>query len=146
MSRPRPQLPESPLRWIFEEWNGDKETRLASFFDAGIMPLTRDEYQRYKCGCKLLQYMASGIPFVASPVGINVRLTEAGHGGFLAATEDEWSRAIGRLMSDEETCREMGSAGRAYVVEEYSLRAWLPVLLELLDRVAGLPAAGPARA
>ncbi len=146
MSRPRPRLPESPLRWIFEEWNGDKETRLASFFDAGIMPLTSDEYQRYKCGCKLLQYMASGIPSVASPVGINVRLIEAGHGGFLAATEDEWFRAIGRLMSDEGTCRDMGSAGRAYVAKEFSLRAWLPVLLGLLNRVADLPAAGPVKA
>jgi len=146
MTRPRPRLPESSLRWTFAEWNEDRETRLASFFDAGIMPLTPDEYQRYKCGCKLLQYMASGLPSVASPVGINVRLIEAGRGGFLAATEDEWFQAIGRLMSDDRTCLEMGAAGRAYVLKEYSLQAWLPVLLDLLDRVAGLPAVGRARA
>jgi len=146
MTRPQPRLPETSLRWTFEEWDGDKETRLASYFDAGIMPLTSDEYQRYKCGCKLLQYMASGLPSVASPVGINVRLIEAGRCGFLAATEDAWTRAIGRLMSDGRMCREMGSAGRTYVVKEYSLKVWLPVLLELLDRVAGLPTAGRPRA
>jgi hypothetical protein len=50
------------------------------------------------------------------------------------------------LMSDGRACSEMGSAGRAYVVKEYSLQVWLPVLLELLDRVAGLSASGPARA
>ena len=119
---------------------------LGSFFDAGIMPLTSDEYQRYKCGCKLLQYMASGLPFVASPVGINVPFAEKGRGGFLAATEDEWSGAISRLMSDGRAFLEMGAAGRDYVVKEYSLRAWLPVLLELLDRVAGHPAPDPAKA
>jgi glycosyltransferase involved in cell wall biosynthesis len=145
MTRPRPRLPETQLRWTFEEWSEDKETRLWSFFDAGIMPLTSDEYQRYKCGCKLLQYMASGLPSVASPVGINVPLIEKGRGGFLAATEDEWFAALSRLMSDARTCREMGAAGRDYVVKEYSLRAWLPVLLGLLDRVAGLSAPGPAR-
>jgi len=146
MSRPRPNLPETSLRWNFEEWDENKETRLASYFDAGIMPLTSDEYQRYKCGCKLLQYMASGLPSVASPVGINVRLMREGRGGFLAASEDEWFQALGRLMSDGLLRREMGAAGRAYVVKEYSLRAWLPVLLELMDRVADLPAAGRARA
>ncbi len=146
MTRPRPRLPETPLRWTYEEWSEDKEKRLAAYFDAGIMPLTPDEYQRYKCGCKLLQYMASGLPAVASPVGINVRLIEAGRGGYLAATEDEWFRAVNRLMSDERMCRELGAAGRAYVVKEYSLQAWLPVLLELLDRIAGLPARHPAKA
>ena len=146
MTRPRLQLPETSLCWTFEEWDEDKETRLASYFDAGIMPLTSDKYQRYKCGCKLLQYMASGLPSVASPVGINIRLIEAGRSGFLAATEDEWAQAIGRLMSNGRMCREMGSAGRAYVVKEYSLQAWLPVLLELLDRVADLSASGRPRA
>lgn len=146
MTRPRPQLPETSIRWTFEEWSEDKETRLRSFFDAGIMPLTSDAYQRYKCGCKLLQYMASGLPSVASPVGINVRLVEEGRGGFLAATEDEWYGAVSRLMSDDRMCRELGAAGRAHVEKEYSLRAWLPVLLELLDRVAGLPAPDPVRA
>jgi hypothetical protein len=146
MSRPRPQLAQTPLRWTYEEWDENKETRLGSFFDAGIMPLTSDEYQRYKCGCKLLQYMASWLPSIASPVGINVRMIETGHGGFLAATEDDWLRAIERLMLDERTCRDMGAAGRAYVVRDYSLRAWLPVLLDLLDRVAGIPAGGSAKA
>ena len=142
MTKPRPRLPETSLRWTFEEWNENKETRLASYFDAGIMPLTSDEYQRFKCGCKLLQYMASGLPSVASPVGINSRLIEAGRSGFLAETEDEWFQAVERLMSDGPMRSEMGSAGRAYVAKEYSLQVWLPVLLELLNRVAGLPPAG----
>ncbi len=146
MTRPRPRLPETSLRWTFEEWSEVKETRLGSFFDAGIMPLIPDEYQRYKCGCKLLQYMASGLPAVASPIGINARLMAEGRGGLPAVTEDDWYGALRRLMSDDRSCRELGAAGRAYVEKEYSLRAWLPVLLELLDRVASLPAPGPARA
>ena len=146
MSRPRPRPPATSLRWSFEEWSEDKETRLGAFFDAGIMPLTSDEYQRYKCGCKLLQYMASGIPSVASPVGINVRLIEEAGAGVLAATEEDWLAAIGRLISDERLRRAWGTAGRAYVEKEYSMRRWLPVLLGLLDLVADLPGPGSVRA
>ncbi len=138
MTRPRPRLPESPLRWNYEEWDERKETRLASYFDAGIMPLTSDEFQRYKCGCKILQYMASGLPAVASRVGVNVRMIEEGRGGFLASTEEEWFDAVGRLMSCDRTAREMGASGRAYVEKNFSLRVWLPFLTGLLDRVAGI--------
>ncbi len=54
--------------------------------------------------------------------------------------------AIGRLMSDERLRRAWGTAGRAYVEKEYSLRRWLPVLLGLLDLVADLPGPGSVRA
>ena len=139
MTRPRPVLPQKSLRWTFVEWSEERETRLASFFDAGLMPLIPDEYQRYKCGCKLLQYMASGLPSVASPVGINVRLIAEARSGFLAETEEEWFRSIELLMSDGRLCREFGAAGRAFVEKDYSLKTWRPVLLELLDRIAEKP-------
>jgi hypothetical protein len=137
MSRPRPQPPATSLRWDFVEWSEERETRLAFYFDAGLMPLTGDEYQRFKCGCKLLQYMASGLPSVASRVGVNVRLVEASGSGYLASTDAEWARALERLKPDPGLRDRLGTSGREFVAREYSIRTWLPVLLGLLDRVAG---------
>lgn len=139
MSKPRPDLPENLLRWKYVEWSESRETQLASFFDAGIMPLTGDPYQQYKCGCKILQYMAAGLPAIASPVGINTKLLRNGQSGFLAGTEEEWFRAIDALMGNDSLCRKLGSAGRALAAKKYSLKRWLPVLLELLESVSRVP-------
>jgi len=139
MTKPKPVLPDSSLRWSYVEWSEAQETQIASYFDVGIMPLTNDEYQNGKCGCKILQYMAAGLPAVVSPVGINPKLVEHGERGFLADTEEEGFFALRTLMSDHVLRQKFGSAGRDFVEREYSLRVWLPVLLELLRRVSESP-------
>jgi glycosyltransferase involved in cell wall biosynthesis len=139
MTKPRPVLPPSSLRWEYVEWSEAKETQIAHYFDVGIMPLTDEEYQKGKCGCKILQYMAAGLPAVVSPVGINAKLVNHGERGFLADTEEEWFVAIRTLMSDPLLRQKFGSAGREFVERDYSLRGWLPVLLKLLERVSKYP-------
>src|SRR5262249_36719724 len=109
----------------------------AELFDVGIMPLVDDPYQRGKCGCKLLQYMAAGLPTIASPVGVNQQLLDGGR-GLRATSEDEWHAALAELASDAGLRRSLGEAGRAFVERNYSLRAWSPVLEEILARVAGV--------
>jgi len=148
VSKPKPELPASIGPWRFVEWSPEVETRIADLFDVGIMPLVDDAFQRGKCGCKLLQYMAAGLPAVASPVGINARLLDGGR-GMLATTEDEWRAALTALVADAAHRRALGEAGRAYVAQHYSLRRWFPVLEQILARVAGvepLTATAPATA
>ena len=54
-------------------WSGDTEMTHLRDFDIGLMPLFADqEWDKYKCGLKLIQYMAIGIPAVASPVGVDL--------------------------------------------------------------------------
>jgi glycosyltransferase involved in cell wall biosynthesis len=136
MTRPKPLLPDTTLQWDYSEWSATAETQIADCFDAGIMPLTDDEYQQGKCGCKILQYMTAGLPAIASPVGINTRLIEHGQRGFLAESEEEWFQAIQSLMLDSALCRKFSAAGRTFVETEYSLQVWLPVLLKLLEKVS----------
>ncbi|MCW5980207.1 MAG: glycosyltransferase family 4 protein [Bryobacteraceae bacterium] len=135
VSAPRPHLPEPGLRWRFVEWNPTLETQAARLFDIGVMPLVDNEFQRGKCGCKILQYMAAGLPVVASPVGLNAELIGRDERGFLADSLEAWKAAIGALSRDEALRRRIGAAGRAFVERRYSLRAWFPTLLDALERV-----------
>ena len=136
MSKPKPELPKCGLRWCFVPWSPDAERHLAAHMDIGVMPLVDDEFQRGKCGAKILQYMAAGIPAVASPIGVNTRIIQHGHNGYLAGSEVEWAMAIDTLLRSQQQRAAIGQAGRASCAREYSLERWFPVLLHLLESVA----------
>jgi glycosyltransferase involved in cell wall biosynthesis len=129
------QLEGVPLEAV--PWS--KETELAALqaLDVGIMPLADSPWERGKCGFKLIQYMACGLPVVASPVGANREIVIDGETGALAATQDEWVSALKSLAGDAARRRRMGEAGRARVVSGYSLQAVAPRLAALLRRAAG---------
>jgi glycosyltransferase involved in cell wall biosynthesis len=136
MSKPRPAVPNRGLRWEFVEWSETAETQLGLYMDIGVMPLMDTPYQRAKCGLKILQYMAAGIPAVASPVGVNAQIIQDGQTGYLAGSETEWGTAITTLMHSPQQRSAMGRAGRARCERGYSLRLWFPVVLHILDSVA----------
>jgi glycosyltransferase involved in cell wall biosynthesis len=103
----------------------------------GIMPLFDAPWERGKCGYKIIQYMACGLPVVASPVGVNTEIIEHGRDGFLATTLEEWSDAIERLLSDPGLAARMGAAGRRKIEGRYSLQVAAPRLAGVLRSVAG---------
>lgn len=131
----RPSLPVSGLHWSFWEWRGDKEADYAANLDIGIMPLVDDEFQKGKCGLKLIQYMAAGIPAVASPVGVNKEILQPGVTGSLASTEKEWQEALECLIRSPHRRAEMGLAARKRCEEHYSIHRWLPPMLEIFEKV-----------
>ena len=134
-SRPDINLPG--LRWTFIPWTAEDEGTLGSVFDIGIMPLVDDEMQRGKCGLKLLQCMAAGIPTVASPVGVNREIMLDGETGYSAESEEAWTDALGALVRDPDLRARLGRAGRDRCERHYSIRAWAPTLLDILEKVAG---------
>ena len=76
------------------------------------MPLTDNPWSRGKCGYKLIQYMASGIPVVASPVGVNSKIIEDGVNGFLVESRNDWEKALSTVLGSPKFAYEMGRAGR----------------------------------
>jgi glycosyltransferase involved in cell wall biosynthesis len=100
------------------------------------MPLPDEPWTRGKCGYKLIQYMACGLPVVASPVGVNADIVRHGENGFLAATEGQWAEALAQLITQPDLRRRMGSAGRQRVQSEFSLQVLAPRLEKLLRSVA----------
>jgi glycosyltransferase involved in cell wall biosynthesis len=116
----------------YQNWRADHEVADLQRFDIGIMPLADDAFTRGKCGFKLLQYMAVGIPVVASPVGANLRIVSDGINGFLAAAESEWLDRLRRLCRDGELRARLGRAGRETVATRFSTRVLFPVFHDCL--------------
>jgi glycosyltransferase involved in cell wall biosynthesis len=66
---------------------------------------------------------------------VNSVSLQHGKTGFQATTETEWHNALQKLIHNEKLRTAMGRAGRQRCVEEYSIRRWLPVVLEILEKV-----------
>jgi glycosyltransferase involved in cell wall biosynthesis len=144
VSKPAPALPaaspgDATLRWRFVPWRPGIERDIAGLMDIGVMPLVDTPYQRGKCGAKLLQYMAAGLPAIASPVGVNQTIVRDGETGFLADTAEDWRKALRLLIADPELRRRLGQAGRAACERDYSIEAGMPRWMEALDASAARP-------
>lgn len=121
---------------VQHNWSEDTEVELIREMDIGIMPLIDTAWSRGKCGYKLIQYMACGIPVIASPVGVNAEIVEHGVNGFLASDDTEWSEALQTLLQNSELRAQMGEAGRRKVELEYSLQVWGQRVAQMLRDVA----------
>ncbi len=116
---------------IFKPWTYADETENIRSLDIGIMPLADDEWAKGKCGLKVLQYMACGVPVVASPVGVNQDIIKDGENGFLASSYNEWLEKLILLVQNKELRRKLGQKGRKTVEDHFSLKRWGPKVASL---------------
>jgi glycosyltransferase involved in cell wall biosynthesis len=134
----RPQFEKIPSdRWRFVQWSPETEVRPVQLMDAGLMPLADTEWTRGKCAFKMLSYMASGVPVVASPVGVNQEIFQQAAVGFPATTMDDWYKALDKLYGDREAATMMGMEGRRIVEEYYSVKNSAIMLARIFGEVAG---------
>jgi glycosyltransferase involved in cell wall biosynthesis len=120
-----------PLNWDlpsirYLKWNLAEEFDFCAHFDIGIMPLKDSSFARGKCAFKLVQYMAAGLPVIASPVGANCEVVKQSWNGYLADTQDDWHITLRTLIDDLGLRRRMGMQGRKLVREYYSVDAKWP--------------------
>ncbi len=134
ISTAAPEIPGVPVRLI--PWTEETETSSLADLDVGVMPLPDDAWSRGKCGLKLLQYMAAGVPAVASPVGVNREIVTDGENGRLADTDEEWVATLRDLAWSPTLRARLGAAGRRTVEARYSLAGWAPRLAGLYRAVA----------
>lgn len=123
------------LKINYKDWNLDTEVKDITDFNIGIMPLTDDEWSRGKSATKLLQYMAAGIPAVASPVGVNTEIINDGINGFLADTKESWIKKISLLIENKQLCSEMVNNARNNVERFYSVQANAQKLIKVIKKV-----------
>ncbi|MGD0896832.1 MAG: glycosyltransferase family 4 protein [Thermoguttaceae bacterium] len=127
------ELPD--LRTQLRPWSSATEAGELAAADIGVSWLPDDSFTRGKCGLKILQYMAAGLPVVANPVGVTPGLVTHGLTGFLATTPREWADAVERLARDPDLRRRMGAAGRERLQREFSVQRWAPRLAALVRQV-----------
>jgi glycosyltransferase involved in cell wall biosynthesis len=117
---------------LARRWSEAGEAAELASADIGIAWVPDDRWSRGKCGLKVLQYLAAGLPVVGNAVGVQAAMIRHGETGFIAETPEQWADAIGRLAHDPALRRRMGQAGRRLVEQEYSLPAgasrWLALL------------------
>lgn len=117
------------------DWSEQSEIRSLQTFDIGIMPLVDSHWERGKCGYKLIQYMACGLPVVASPVGFNNVIVEHGINGFLAYNLLEWENFLRLLLQSSELRNRLGANGRKRVEVQYSLSIQANRLNKLMSEI-----------
>lgn len=117
-------------------WSEDTEVENIRACDVGVMPLVNSSWEQGKCGYKLIQYMACGLPVVASNVGVNSDIVQDSENGFLVNTSNEWVTALGKLLADRLLRSQMGLSGRQLVEQNYCIQQTGPKVATLLQAVA----------
>ncbi len=124
------------IQVVLRPWAAATEAAELADADVGISWLPDDSWSRGKCGLKVLQYMAAGLPVVANRVGMNRHMVIHGETGLLADTPGEWADAIAQLAGDPELRRRMGAAGRRMVEQQYTVDRWGPRFARIIKQVA----------
>jgi glycosyltransferase involved in cell wall biosynthesis len=116
-------------------WSLASEVDDFQSLDVGLYPLADDPWAHGKSGFKAVQYMACGVPVVASPVGVTREMIRDGENGYLAATPDDWEARLGALVDDAALRRRLGAAGRADAEARWSLAAEAPHFVDIVRAV-----------
>lgn len=132
------QLPGIDVELV--PWSVDVEIPTLQRIDIGVYPLPDDNWVQGKSGLKALQYMALGIPTVATAIGCNDRVIEDGVSGYLVSTSEEWIARLSQLLRDPQLRSTIGRNARDRVERLYSVEANKTTYLSIFQSVYGKPA------
>lgn len=108
------------------DWQLEREIQDFQSLDIGLYPLeeTRTvskEWLAGKSGFKAIQYMAVGIPFVVTPVGVCAEIGIENETHFSAITREQWYNSLAILLKSAQMRKKMGQSGRKYAQLHYSV-------------------------
>jgi glycosyltransferase involved in cell wall biosynthesis len=141
-----PDLGAMPV--VAVPWSEATEADALAAGDVGVSWVPDDLWSRGKCGLKVLQYMAAGLPVITNPVGVHAEMVNPGVSGYLATTADGWVEAALALAGGPRLRRRMGRAARAAIEAGYSVSAWSGAFAATVTgtpRTAASPARSPDR-
>jgi glycosyltransferase involved in cell wall biosynthesis len=121
-------------------WNLEREISDFQSLDVGLYPIATlksasNEWVLGKSGFKAIQYMAVGIPFVMSPIGVCAEIGEPNLTHFNAATDEDWYNSLDELLSDRELREKMGAEARKHCLKHYNIPLQTKILAQILFSV-----------
>lgn len=120
-------------------WSEETEVASIQSFDIGIMPLPDEKFEHGKCGYKLIQYMACGIPVIASDIGVNRDIVVGSQCGLLVDTISSetasWDQAVLTMLSDAEQYRRFSHNALEAVESVYSMQVQQQKLLTVFNEL-----------
>jgi glycosyltransferase involved in cell wall biosynthesis len=116
-------------------WKESYEVEVIKRFDIGLYPLPDEQWVFGKSGLKALQYMAAGVPTIATAIGTNFRIIKDGYNGFLVKNNEEWIACLKKLINDEQLRRTIGQTGAEEVEKKFSINANRDIYLNIIRSV-----------
>ncbi|NDP28057.1 MAG: glycosyltransferase family 4 protein [Flavobacterium sp.] len=120
----------------FVDWDAETEILELKKSDIGVMPLEDTDWEKGKCGFKLIQYLASGLPVVASNSPANIEIVFP-NCGYIANNEKEWYDYLSILLSSAMLRRAYGISGKDRIFNYYSYQVWFSKFLDVIKLVDG---------
>jgi glycosyltransferase involved in cell wall biosynthesis len=114
-------------------WTESGEAEALASAHIGIAPMIENNWTSGKCGLKVIQYMAAGLPVITDNAGVNKIMVDHQATGFIARSNEQWQAAIISLANDPNLARQMGARGRNKVDQHYSLQSSFEKMLASLS-------------
>lgn len=126
---------DSP-RFEFQSWaHYDALAPRVAGFDIGIAALTDVQFNRARSNIKVKEYAATGVPWLASPIGPYVGMGED-QGGRLVP-DDRWYEELARLIGDAKARKRLAKKGRRWAkgeTIEKNVQRWEQVFELAIER------------
>lgn len=107
----------------FITWSTETEKKWLNNASVGIMPLKNGNFEKGKCGFKIIQYMASAIPSIVTPIGANNEIVKHNKTGFKAIENKQWEEFLEICFNNTEFSKEIGDAAYKEFLLKYSLES-----------------------
>lgn len=125
----------SPLPYLHLPWRQGGEHDAVKTFHIGLLPLPTDDFSQGKSPIKALQYMAAGIPTVATPQAGSLELNRESGAIAFATTSAEWHACLKSLITETQKREAMGLHARAAFEAHYSTTSTYPLWKSTLMEV-----------
>ena len=106
------------------KWDAKTEFNELLSADIGIMPLKRTIWENGKCGFKLIQYMACGLPVVATTAPANDEIVDDNVNGFIIYDSQQWYEKLEELVKNKSLREQFGKLGRIKIKSHYTYQVW----------------------
>jgi glycosyltransferase involved in cell wall biosynthesis len=116
------------------DWVVHQDFALLRPITVGVMPLPDEPFTRGKCGFKLIQYMAAGKPFIASPMEANLKI-DHNHENLFANSSEEWYNALWQVANNRQRYAQVGDHNQQIATEYYSTQTNANLYLSVFEQV-----------